>query len=128
MNKQEFEAASFGPFTDEEPIGVTIAIRDAWILISVIQLACRAPALHQPLKDHIRQIADQLAAPIIARYPTAAEAIQMGWDEAYDTTAEEEWDAYLDEDVDDYGDEGPSDAFPRDDDDYGDDPEGDAQP
>lgn len=82
--------------TDEAPIPLTILIKDAWLLVSALQLAVRHPTLHEVTKSALEQIARQFQQPITARHPHAEILFEMGWKPEYDTIDEED-------DSDDYG-------------------------
>lgn len=69
---------------DETILPVTIHIKDAWILVSGIQLATRHPGLHGPTRRWLIDIGEQFQAAIIALHPEAEDLLEMGWDQTKD--------------------------------------------
>lgn len=70
--------------TDEQPIAVTTKIKEAWILVSALQLAYRHPGLTPTMAGAIEQIGRQYQAAITQAHPDAAPLLEMGWDSQFD--------------------------------------------
>ena len=93
--------------SDETPLTVNIAIKDAWLLLSGIQLATRHPELSVYMKDSLFESGLKFQTMIEAIHPEAHEFIEMGWDRRFDgveTLDDEpfaEFDDYDDYDYDD---------------------------
>lgn len=70
--------------TDERPLVVNITIKDAWLLVSAIQLATRHPELSVYMKDSLFSTARQFQTAIEAVHAEAHELMEMGWDTQFD--------------------------------------------
>src|ERR1041385_2165773 len=70
--------------SDETPLVVNIAIKDAWLLLCGIQLATRHPELSVYMKDSLFESGLKFQAMIEAVHPEAHEFIEMGWDKRLD--------------------------------------------
>lgn len=70
--------------SDERPLQVTISIKEAWLLISALQLVCRHPGISTHMKDDFEHIARQFQDSIVEQHPVAQAVIEMGWDTRYD--------------------------------------------
>lgn len=70
--------------TDERPLTVNITIKDAWLLVSAIQLATRHPELSVYTKDSLFSTARQFQTAIENVHWEAHELMEMGWDTQYD--------------------------------------------
>lgn len=79
MNESQFIAQTARVMQDRTPLNVHIEIRQAWLIVSVLQLAWRHPNLSEPMRASLVEIADQFQIPIVERHPDAEELLQMGW-------------------------------------------------
>lgn len=70
--------------TDERPLVVNITIKDAWLLVSALQMATRHPELIVYMKDNLFNTARQFQTQIEAVHPEAHEFIEMGWGTRFD--------------------------------------------
>lgn len=70
--------------TDERLLDVKITIKDAWLLVSAIQLATRHPELSMYMKDALFSTARQFQVAIEAVHGEAHELMEMGWDTQFD--------------------------------------------
>lgn len=70
--------------TDERPLDVKITVKDAWLLVSALQLATRHPELSMYMKDALFSTARQFQVAIEAVHGEAHELIEMGWDTRFD--------------------------------------------
>lgn len=84
MNDRQAEEIVRECMTDERPLTVHITIKDAWLLISAIQLACRHPELSVYMKDSLFSSAKMFQQQVEAVHPEAHELIEMGWDTRFD--------------------------------------------
>jgi len=84
MNQNQFIEIAKQVMSDETPIEFSIQIKEAWILVSALQLSHRHPGLGLPLKDAIQHIARQIQAAIEDRHEGAHDALEFGWNEEYD--------------------------------------------
>jgi len=89
--------------TDERPLTVNITIKDAWLLISGLQLAIRHPELHGNTKDNLFSTARQFQIAIEAAHPESHELIDMGWNAAFDGGDNlDEYDGFIPNSDDDF--------------------------
>jgi hypothetical protein len=70
--------------TDDNSLHIGIKIRDAWVVITGLQLAASHPGISQVQKNWMIHVARQLQASIVAVHPEVAEIIEMGWHREYD--------------------------------------------
>ena len=87
MSEQQYLAVVGKIMQDETPIMPIIKIKEAWLLISGLQLATRHPGISPMMKRALEHIARQFQAQIVEDYPEAAVLLEMGWDEANDVGA-----------------------------------------
>jgi hypothetical protein len=92
LSEEQYAVIAAAVMSDEAPITVTISIKDAWILIGVLQLAHRHPGLGRLMKNAVKRYADQFSDPIIGRHPEARALIRHGWNPAYDVEIKEKKD------------------------------------
>lgn len=72
---------------DERLLLLDMRIRDAWFLVSALQLASRHPEMGAAQKARMIAVGQQLQDAIVERHPEAEAVLEMGWDEQYDVTA-----------------------------------------
>lgn len=84
MNDRQAEEIVRTCMTDERPLSVNITVKDAWILVSAIQLATRHPALSIYMKDSLFSSARMFQQQVEAAHPESHELIEMGWDIRFD--------------------------------------------
>lgn len=84
MNDREATEIVGKCMTDETPLTVNIMIKDAWLLVSAIQLATRHPELSVWMKDSLFNSAEKFQVAVENLHPEAHELIEMGWDKRYD--------------------------------------------
>lgn len=70
--------------SDETHLTVNITIKDAWLLLSGIQLATRHPDLSVYMKDSLFESGLKFQEMVEAVRPEAHEFIEMGWDKRLD--------------------------------------------
>jgi hypothetical protein len=69
---------------DEDMIQVNISVKQAWLLVSAIQLAVRHPELHEPTVTALTETARQFQAAVVAVHPDLDTLAEMGWNPIYD--------------------------------------------
>lgn len=69
---------------DETPLLLEMRIREAWFLVSALQLASRHPDMSAPQKAQLTVVGQQIQDAIVERHPEAEAVLEMGWDEQYD--------------------------------------------
>ena len=84
MNKQRFMRIATVVMQDERPLPVEINIKEAWFLVSALQLATRHPAMESRQKRHITEIGRQFQNAIVAAHPEAQELLEAGWHSQFD--------------------------------------------
>lgn len=89
MNDQQFIDATAKVMSDKTPLSLTIQIRDAWLLVSGLQLATRHPMVTEPMKGLLETIARQFQGVIVKAHPEAQPLLEMGWDSEYDVESED---------------------------------------
>lgn len=89
MNEARYLAVTGQVMSDNTELMPIIHIKEAWLLISGLQLASRHPQVSGLMKQQWRDIADQFAEEIIRLHPEAETVIDIGWDETHDVEAEE---------------------------------------
>lgn len=65
--------------SDETPLPVTISIKQAWLLISGLQLAVRHPEMSDLMRQDLEHIGKQFQQPIIELHPECYLLIEHGW-------------------------------------------------
>lgn len=88
MDKSQWIRIAGNVMSDRQPIALTITIRDAWMLISGIQLATRHPELG-PTKQILIEIARQFQGVIIQAHPESEELLEAGWNQDFDEGTEQ---------------------------------------
>jgi hypothetical protein len=87
VNQRQAMRITAQVMSDEQPLAVTISIKDAWLMISGLQLAARHPDLGTPLKQHLEQIGRQFQDAITERHPLAEQLLEMGWNTDFDVSS-----------------------------------------
>lgn len=77
MDESKFKAIAAGVMSNEAPLAVSISIKEAWLLISGLQLITRHPEISKPLKAQLEHIARQFQAAITETHPEVAALIEM---------------------------------------------------
>lgn len=88
MNEARFLELTAEIMTDTTPLPLTIQIKQAWLIVSVLQLGTRHPHISAMQKHLFRQLAQQFQAAIVERHPQANPLLNMGWDERFDAEKE----------------------------------------
>lgn len=70
--------------SDETPLLLSIRIRDAWMILSCLQLTDRHPGISAATRRFVHQVGRQLQAAIVRVHPEADAIIEMGWDPEMD--------------------------------------------
>jgi hypothetical protein len=91
--------------SDTSPLSVTINIKEAWCLVSALQLVDRHPQVSEGLKTLLKSVASQFQTAISNLHPEAETLIQMGWDPTHDVQTDKTarrvvhtaWEVYPDE-------------------------------
>lgn len=116
MNDQQATEIVRECMTDERALTINMTIKDAWLLISAIQLATRHPELSGYMKDSLFSSARLFQVEVEAVHPKAHDLIEMGWNIEYDgVDSLDEYDGV----VTDIDDRGPFSYLQADDDDDG---------
>jgi hypothetical protein len=84
MNEKKFMAIGKRVMSDDTEIETTIDIKQAWILVSGLQLLCRHPGVSQAMKDIWTHTGRQLQEAIVTLHPDAEELLEMGWNTDFD--------------------------------------------
>lgn len=84
MNEKEFMKVAGPAMSDETLLPVTIPIKEAWLLVSGLQLAARHPRISLPMRRTLIAIARQFQQAIEEIHPEAHEALEMGWNTKHD--------------------------------------------
>jgi hypothetical protein len=66
--------------SDEQPLPVVINIKEAWLLVSGLQLATRHPEISEAMRAALTNIARQFQEAIEQAHPEAGECLEFGWD------------------------------------------------
>lgn len=74
---------------DEKPLLLEMRVREAWFMVSALQLASRHPAMSDAQKAQLLVVGQQLQDAIVERHPEAEVVLEMGWDEQYDVEGED---------------------------------------
>jgi len=90
MSKEEAMRVTAEVMQDETPLTVTISIKEAWLLVSALQLACRHPGLSGFMHRALKKIALQFQQAITERHPEARVPFEMGWNPAFDVKESED--------------------------------------
>jgi hypothetical protein len=88
VSEEKFMRITAAVMSDETPLAVQINIKEAWLLISALQLAIRHPGLSPVMKQTLKKIARDFQQPITQRHPETARLFEMGWHPAYDREKE----------------------------------------
>lgn len=84
MNKTQWIRIAGNVMRDRTPIALTITIRDAWLLVSGLQLATRHPEIDPTTKTFLEALARQFQGVIVEAHPEAGELLEMGWNQNFD--------------------------------------------
>lgn len=84
MNDEQASQIVRECMSDERPMEVHITVKDAWLLISALQLAVRHPELSVYMKDNLFSTARQFQTAIEAIHAEAHELLELGWDTRFD--------------------------------------------
>ncbi len=84
LDEQRFMEITRRVMSDETPLVTHILIKEAWLLVSALQLATRHPGISPYLRDALIDIARQFQGAIVAIHPEAEEPLNMGWDPQHD--------------------------------------------
>lgn len=84
MKFETWFAVAGKAMADTTELPVTIQIRDAWMLLSAVQLASRHPELPPLLRQRIEEVGRQFQAAIAARHPDTSIVLEAGWNPEFD--------------------------------------------
>lgn len=88
MDQTKFIKIAKKVMSDETPLVIEMDIRDAWMLLSGLQLLVRHPAVSQHTKDIWAHTARQIQEAIVTLHPEAQPLIEMGWNSDFDVDAD----------------------------------------
>ena len=80
----EFMRLAATAMADNNQLVVSITIRDAWLLVSGLQLAASHPAISGHMLQALTHIARQFQARIVDAHPEVGALLEKGWDRQYD--------------------------------------------
>lgn len=84
IDKDEFMRIGKQVMSDETILPVNITIKDAWMLISALQLATRHPKLPKTTHDFVVSVGHQFQNSIVQLHPEAEKLLERGWDTRFD--------------------------------------------
>lgn len=103
INDEQARQIATACMSDEKPLTVEITIKDAWLLLSGIQLATRHPELSVYMKDALFESGLKFQSAVEAVHPEAHEFIEMGWDKSLDGMDNlDEYDGVIPDSEDDF--------------------------
>lgn len=73
---------------DPRKLHLVMRGRDAWITCTIIQFACRNPALSNEQRQIAERVARELQAAVTTLEPELGPLLELGWDPAYDRPRE----------------------------------------
>lgn len=91
MNEEKFMQVVAQVMRDDRVLPVNIHIREAWLLVSGLQLATRHPDMPERTRQALVEITHQFEGAIIELHPEAKIALEMGWDHAHDAKPAPSW-------------------------------------
>lgn len=84
MNEKKFFEIGHRVMSDDTEIETVIDIKQAWVLVSGLQLLCRHPEVSEQMKTIWTHTGRQLQEAIVTLHPEAEELIEMGWNTDFD--------------------------------------------
>jgi hypothetical protein len=84
MSEERFLEMAAKIMSDNSPLPVMISIKEAWLLVSCLQLGTRHPHISPTQTSMFEQVGKQFQAAIVERHPEVSALINMGWDERFD--------------------------------------------
>lgn len=91
MNEQQFVQLAAQVLSDDRTLPVEIRIKEAWLLVSGLQLATRHPDISTHMRQALIDIARQFQSAIAEVHPEAQQALEMGWDQTKDVKPAPSW-------------------------------------
>lgn len=91
MNEQQFLGITRRVMSDDRVLPVEISIKEAWLLISGLQLATRHPEISEHMRNALTDIARQFQGAITDLHPEAQAPLEMGWNSAHDVQPAPIW-------------------------------------
>jgi ribulose 1,5-bisphosphate carboxylase large subunit-like protein len=82
--EQEHLASLIPMMKDDESLHIGIKVRDAWMVVSAIQLASRHPEVKGEQKAWMIHVAHQFQAAVTQLYPQVGQIMEMGWHPEFD--------------------------------------------
>lgn len=87
MDEQTALKITENAMRDETLLSVQLKIKEAWVLVSALQLCTRHSSLmNSPLNRVITHIAMQFQDAIVEHHPDTEIVLEMGWDPEYDVS------------------------------------------
>lgn len=84
MDEKKFMEIGKRVMSDDTEIETTIDIKQAWVLVSGLQLLCRHPEVSQTMKDIWTHTGRQFQEAIVTLHPDTEELLEMGWNTVFD--------------------------------------------
>lgn len=85
------------PLTDKQALDITlkcmkdkallvvhINVKQAWLIVTWLQLVYRHPGISAPMKNEIRNVAEQFTNAVTISHPEAVSLLAMGWNTNFD--------------------------------------------
>lgn len=91
MDEAKFMKIGTKVMSDDTEIEVTIDIKQAWVLVSGLQLLCRHPGVSPQMKDIWTHTGRQFQEAILVEHPEAEELMEMGWNTDFDVDEDGEF-------------------------------------
>jgi hypothetical protein len=89
MDEQTAMQLVAAAMSNDTTLQINIQIKEAWMIVSAMQLASRHPDLSTNMKTAFEHIARQYQAAITAVHPEVHEVLEMGWNPDYDVESSE---------------------------------------
>lgn len=84
FSEELYIETSKAALSDETPLALTIEIREAWLLVSGLQLATRHLGMSDSMRGALTAIARQFQTAIVQAHPETEMLLEMGWDLNHD--------------------------------------------
>ncbi|GEM_PF-2522008 len=73
---------------DDAPMPMVSTVRDLWLVISGVQVACRHPQMSSYVLNNLQRITQEWIDSIAEHHPDAKELMEMGWQTEHDVDSE----------------------------------------
>lgn len=90
IDEERFLEITAKALSDTLPLEMNLTIKDAWLVMSTLQLATRHPDVSAMQRAMFRELAKVYEAALVMRHPEAKPLIDMGWDERFDVDKHDE--------------------------------------